>query len=53
MTWSKLNKNYFTFLSYCPLHFFIYCPLQIWALETCNEDIATLFELAASNMAFW
>ena len=27
----NLNKSYFIFSSYC--------PLQIWALETCNQDI--------------
>ena len=28
----NFKKSYFTFLSYC--------PLQIWALETCNQDIS-------------
>ena len=34
ITWSKFKEGYFTSLKYL--------PLQLWALETCNNDISKI-----------
>ena len=42
-------KNKF-FLSYCPLHFSSYSPLQIRTSKTCNRDISKT--ITASRLRF-